>query len=272
MPGFLGQFEHGAMRRLRSRLLRRGTDATDIAAKRSCLVIAAHPMEETLGCAATIMRKVAAGRDVHVALVTDGRESHKSAVIPPKDFAQIRHTETVKACERMGIPRERVVFFDVQDGHVQHHAKDLSVWLEELLISISPDEVLSPSPIDEQIDNRTTAAVVRRMAEMRVIKAPVYEYPVRFWSMAAWTGAGASAWRLVASPASVAGSMRARVVRTHGFLERKREVLMCHASQVTNLTGERGWATLTPRFTANFFLTHEIFFELPRAEASRAAA
>lgn len=265
----LHQFEQSAMRRLRAKLLRRGQDVTERAAQRSCLVIAPHPDDETLGCGATIMRKVAAGKAVHVAIVTDGRASHKSVLVPPKDLAQIRHTEAVRACELMGVPRERVVFLDVQDGHVQHAGKDLAVWLEEILISTAPDELLAPSPIDKNPDHRAIAAVVRRLLAMGVIRCPVLEYPVWFWTFRAWMEPGQTqpmrALRLMTTPGWAASGLSPVLVRTDGFLDRKREALACHKSQTTNMTGEASWATLEPAFLENFFQSHEMFFELAAA-------
>lgn len=265
----LQQFEHSAMRRLRAKLLRRGQDVTERATQRSCLVIAPHPDDETLGCGATVMRKVAAGKAVHVAIVTDGRASHKSVLVPPKDLAQIRHTEAVKACEAMGVPRERVVFLDVQDGHAQHAQKDLAVWLEEILISTNPDEVLSPSPIDKNPDHRAIASVVRRLVSVGSLRCPVLEYPVWFWTLRSWMEPGKTnplrAMQMFALPGLATSGLSPVLVRTDGFLERKREALMCHKSQMTNMTGEATWSTLEPAFIENFFQPHEIFFELPPA-------
>src|SRR5690349_19075047 len=60
-------------------LLSRAEDVTSQAAARSCLVLAPHPDDETLGCGATIMRKRAAGTPVHVVIATDGRHSLASS-------------------------------------------------------------------------------------------------------------------------------------------------------------------------------------------------
>jgi GlcNAc-PI de-N-acetylase len=60
---------------MRSLLRHLGTDVTHSAARRSCVVIAPHPDDETLGAGATIMRKVDAGTPVHVVVATDGSKS-----------------------------------------------------------------------------------------------------------------------------------------------------------------------------------------------------
>jgi hypothetical protein len=68
-----------ARRGIRSALKWSARDFTDSAAGRAALVIAPHPDDETLGCGATILRKVSAGSSVTVLIVTDGRHSHRSA-------------------------------------------------------------------------------------------------------------------------------------------------------------------------------------------------
>ncbi len=58
---------------LLGRLLRAsGRDVTDDSTRRSCLVLAPHPDDETLGCAVTMMRRIEAGSAVHVLVASDG--------------------------------------------------------------------------------------------------------------------------------------------------------------------------------------------------------
>ena len=65
----------------RTALGRTAHDLTDVVATRSALVLAPHPDDETIGCGATILRKVAAGTPVTVFVATDGRHSHRSAAL-----------------------------------------------------------------------------------------------------------------------------------------------------------------------------------------------
>src|SRR4029450_12640391 len=46
---------------VKAAVVARGTDVTEASATRSCLVVAPHPDDETLGCGVTIMRKLEAG-------------------------------------------------------------------------------------------------------------------------------------------------------------------------------------------------------------------
>src|ERR1700761_6094021 len=57
-------------------------DMTEQTEKRSCVVLAPHPDDETLGCAVTIMRKLAMGSRVHLLIATDGRHAHPGSRLP----------------------------------------------------------------------------------------------------------------------------------------------------------------------------------------------
>ncbi len=52
----------------------------------------------------------------------------------------------------------------------------------------------------------------------------------------------------------------AEAVSTAGFLDVKRQALLAHRSQTSNLTGEDDWAVLDDRFLADFLLPVEIAF------------
>src|SRR5579872_2311666 len=77
-----------------------GTDVTHDSARRSCVVIAPHPDDETLGAGATIMRKVDAGTPVHVVVATDGC---KSPVGDPSAVAALRARELAAAASVLGL-------------------------------------------------------------------------------------------------------------------------------------------------------------------------
>jgi hypothetical protein len=62
----------------RPSLLSRAKEVTSKPATRSCVVPGPHPDDETLGCGATIMRKIVTGTPVEVVIATDGRHSQQS--------------------------------------------------------------------------------------------------------------------------------------------------------------------------------------------------
>jgi LmbE family N-acetylglucosaminyl deacetylase len=265
-----------AMGRLRSALFRRAQDATGQAAMRSCLVIAPHPDDETLGCGATMARKVAAKRRVNVMVCTDGRNSHRSALIPPNDLAQIREVECTEACRTLGVPKEDIEFLRYEDGHLSHRMDDLFHELTDAIAACKPDEIYSPSPIDRSPDHRAIAAVMDELVRRGVVSCPVLEYPIWFWTARAWArdahGSPLSVLPTLLMPGRAANTLRPVAVSTDGFLDLKREALEKHKSQMTNLTGEPGWATLDANFLSHFFLPAEMFFTGRIAAGQRKAA
>src|SRR5438270_6970368 len=89
-------------------LLSRAEDVTSQTAARSCLVLAPHPDDETIGCGATIMRKLAAGTPVRVVIATDGRHSNHSSKLSADALVEIRKEETRRACAILGLRRENI--------------------------------------------------------------------------------------------------------------------------------------------------------------------
>src|SRR6516162_4744018 len=86
-------------------LLSRAEDMTAQTATRSCLVLAPHPDDETLGCGATIMRKLAAGTPVQVIIAADGNW-YRSSKLSVDAVNEIREEEARRACAILGLPYE----------------------------------------------------------------------------------------------------------------------------------------------------------------------
>lgn len=265
-----------AMRRLRSALFDSAQDATGQSSLRSCLVIAPHPDDETLGCGATIARKVQAKRRVNVMVCTDGRHSHHSSLIPPNDLAQIREVECTEACKTLGVPKEDIEFLRYEDSHLSHRMDDLFHEITDAVAACKPDEILSPSPIDRNPDHRAIAAVMDELVRRGVVSCPVLEYPVWFWTARAWAkdshGSPMAVLPTILMPSRAAHSLRPVQISTEGFLDIKREALAKHKSQVSNLTGEQDWAVLDSHFLSHFFLPAELFFTGRAPAGQRKAA
>lgn len=265
-----------AMRRLRSALYRHAKDVTEDSALRSSLVIAPHPDDETLGCGASIARKVQSRRRVNVVVCTDGRNSHRSALVPPADLAQIREVECMEACKVLGVPKEDIEFLRFEDGHLTHRMDDLLHELADAIAACKPDEILSPSPIDRNPDHRAIAAVMDELVRRGVVTCPVLEYPVWFWTARSWAkdahGSPLAVLPTLLMPSRTATALQPVRISTEGWLDAKREALSKHKSQVSNLTGEAGWAVLDHNFLSHFFLPSELFFTGRTPAAQRKAA
>ena len=123
-------------------LVARAKDVTVQTAARSCLVLAPHPDDETLGCGATIMRKLAAGTRVEIIIATDGRHSVNSDKVSAAALAEIREEEARCAAAVLGLPSENIVFLRFEDGRLTGNRQTLRDRLFAIFEQINPDEIL----------------------------------------------------------------------------------------------------------------------------------
>ena len=82
----------------------------DVIGDGTCLIIAPHPDDESLGCGGLIAACCAAGRPPVVAVLTDGSGSHpNSRLYPPSRLAALREAEVTQAVRMLGLPAERLI-------------------------------------------------------------------------------------------------------------------------------------------------------------------
>jgi LmbE family N-acetylglucosaminyl deacetylase len=271
MKRLLRPLQPAAFTALQRVLFARGRDVTAELTGGPLLVIAPHPDDETLGCGAAIMRTADADHAVHIVIVCDGRHSHKEAGVPADRMAEIRRGEVLEACRRMGVPPERVTLLGHEDRHVAASAREAAEGLERIVAETNPKVILAPSGIDAHPDHRAIHAIVCRLVERGRIKAPVYEYPVWFWSPGAWMTLRDPALRrliqLALRPLRTAVRSRPLLVRTDGYLERKRHAMDAFESQMRKNPEHPEWPVLAEDFLASFFRRYELFFPLLGAGA-----
>jgi LmbE family N-acetylglucosaminyl deacetylase len=90
---------------------------------RSVAVLAAHPDDESLGCAGTLALLRRAGVPVSVAFATDG-EATRGAVTERSETARLRRAEATEACRRLGI--DDVAFWGLPDGDLPARINELA--------------------------------------------------------------------------------------------------------------------------------------------------
>jgi LmbE family N-acetylglucosaminyl deacetylase len=233
-------------------------DETADSACRSALVLAPHPDDETIGCGATILRKVAAGAAVHVLVVTDGRHSHRSAALSPEALAELRRKEMAQAAERLGLPADSVRWAGFEDGTVSRREDELVTVVKKLIAELAPDEVFT-TPADEPHPDH---AAVGRAARKAANRQRVLEYPVWLWG----------SWPLrrgdrLGSTLSAAGKLAARKavkVSTDGFLAGKLHALEAHESQLRRpaaVPESDEWAGLPADILAAASEPYELFIK-----------
>jgi len=240
-------------------------DVTARVATTSCVVLAPHPDDETLGCGALIARKTSAGAAVWVAFASLGTDSHRSRHLTSQQLGEIRRAEAREACRRLGVAEERVLFLSEVD-RIATAAAPIAAALGALLDTARPDELYVVSGLDEHPDHAALNAIVTDRLASGAIACPVYEYPVWFWAdrQAArrWL---AGVGRTIAKVRDARGGYLAPVaVSTDGFLAQKRRALAAHATQVTRYRTDEPWSTLQDiddsRWLERFFGPHELFF------------
>jgi LmbE family N-acetylglucosaminyl deacetylase len=252
----------------------RARDFTGRIGSGSCLVLAPHPDDETLGCGVTIMRKLAASASVWVAIVTDGRHSHHSAMITGSELAGIRRSEAVEACRILGLEAGKVRFLDYEDQALSKNMAPLTEQLRTLIAEIEPREIYLPSAIDSNPDHRALNAAALAAIERTKADIDVFEYPIWFWDPRAWVDIGSPpltmAWQLMTRPIGALFTLRPMFVRGGDYLARKRTAFAAHRSQATNLTGERDWAVMDDETLSLLIRKDELFFCRRRSKATHA--
>jgi LmbE family N-acetylglucosaminyl deacetylase len=266
-----GQLLDRARRAVKAAVVARGTDVTEASAGRRCLVVAPHPDDETLGCGVTIMRKLDAGTPVKVVIASDGRRSSVSRVISPEELVGIRRTEALEAAVRLGLDHDAVVFLDLEDQGLSDRLPEMADRLAEVIDDFRPEEILVSSVLDRHPDHHAVGRAIRRLMATGTVTCRVAEYPMGFWRSLPWPmrsrprGSAQVAWSFLSGSVETVARLRPELVRTDGYMDRKRHVLDAYASQLTNLTGEPDWWTLPDPFLAHFLGPYEV--HLPVREA-----
>lgn len=250
-------------------------DDTTGSATRSCLVIAPHPDDETIGCGATIAAKRAHLTPVTVVIVADGRHAQSnSRLVDAERLAKIRSEEVVAACEALGVDRGHVLQLGYEDTHVDEREDSLVDELSEIISSVDPDELLVISRHDHHPDHRAVNRATYRALARLDHQARVSEFPVWSWIDGPWLDQRARspvgrALNLFAAPLRTIAGGRPTVVSTTGVLDEKQAALAAHASQTTPYTDEPEWAVMDEPMLEPFVGDFEVFLPGRNASAGR---
>ena len=264
-----GRLVDRVRRLVKAAVVARGSDVTAASAGRSCLVVAPHPDDETLGCGVTIMRKLDAGTPVKVAIATDGRRSSESKVMSAEELVRVRRQEALEATGRLGLGPGDVVFLEFEDQGLADNLAELTERLAALVEGFRPQELLVASVLDHHPDHHAVGQAARRLLAAGAFDGRVAEYPMGFWRTMPWRGrprgAARTAWSFLSGSVAAVARLRPELVRTDGYLDRKRHVLDAYASQLTNLTGEAEWWTLDDPFLEHFLGPYEVHLPVRRS-------
>jgi LmbE family N-acetylglucosaminyl deacetylase len=124
---------------------------------RRVLVIAAHPDDETIGCAGAIMHHVEAGDSVKVLIVTDGSGS-RAGGLSPQEMARVRRREVDQLAQFWSA----VAFERLDYAESRWSEPDLVSELRRVLASYHPDLVYAPSCVDFHPEHIIVAKALAR--------------------------------------------------------------------------------------------------------------
>jgi len=258
-------------RRLRCRFHAGLRDETVTRSKTSAMVFAPHQDDETLGCGGTVILKTRAGAPVSLVFMTDGATSHRQ-FMREEELRSLRKTEASKAAAVLGLVPENVHFLDFPDGKLNRFHAEAAAKVVSLLDLRRPDEVYVPYRFDGTPDHESTYAVVIEAMKNSGRSVEICEYPVWFWNRWPWVPMELNFDRDSAREALKAlwdclGLRRFEEFRSGVFvgdtLEKKRQALDQHRSQMTVLMNGTNWPTLADisggEFLRCFFQEYEVF-------------
>jgi LmbE family N-acetylglucosaminyl deacetylase len=247
-----------ALRYRRRRIRGAARDETDAVVRRSALVLAPHPDDETLGCGAVILRKLAAGTPVTVVVVADGRHSHRSGYLTPEGVGALRRTEMLEVGRRLGLPPKSLRQLGFEDRTLTRREDDLVGVVGELITELNPDEVYVTGAFEPHADHSALGRATRRALEQRDEPPLLMEYPIWMWSQM-YDGGTPAPLRIRMATAKAALDLlflrrKPAKVRAAEFVAGKMHALEGHASQLGHPAGipsdEHWWALPQPLLDA----------------------
>ena len=135
------------------------------------LVIAPHPDDEILGVGGTIAKRVNAGDEVYVCVVTKGQE-----VMFEKDFIEQVREECREADRKIGV--KETIFLDFPAVMLEAVPRyKFNGKISEVVQNINPDEVYIPHRGDMQIDHQMVVD-----ASMVAVRPRGNSYPRRVYA------------------------------------------------------------------------------------------
>ena len=168
---------------------------------RRVLVLAPHPDDEVLMCGGTIARLADGGSSVRVVVASDGGAT-KAAPGGTDAIENLRRTEAVAACERLGVTD--VHFLAHPDGRLDEVEAALAADIGRHLAEFGPDAVFLPWYLDGHGDHQ---------ALNRAFVAAEPKSEIEVWAGEVWTPVPAN-----------------RIVDITGTMPRKEEALRAHAT------------------------------------------
>ena len=169
------------------------------------IIIAPHPDDEILCCAARIRRDIKEGVRYKVVYITDGDAYGAYEFAKSKQYGQTRRQESTKAMKRLGVPKSDLIFLNFPDGNLHRLKSDTpitsaytgqnqsvkayqsgSVYTEGELKSLlrniftdyPPAQIYIPSQDDTHPDHRQSGEITTKLVAEMELDTELLEYTV----------------------------------------------------------------------------------------------
>ena len=216
------------------------------------LIVAPHPDDESLGCGGAIALLRELEIEVAVLVLSDGALSHpNSKKFPAEKLRDLREREILEALEVLDVAAETVEFFRFRDRSVPNeNSANFAEAVERCrryLIESNPQTILVPWRRDPHPDHRAAFSIISA-AKNNLPPPRVIEYPIWLWEIAE------------SADAPLANEVAARKLNVSRVLEKKRQAVFRHASQITDLIDDdpQGFR-LSEKILENFLTDWEIY-------------
>jgi LmbE family N-acetylglucosaminyl deacetylase len=158
----------------------------DVIGGGTCLILAPHPDDESLGCGGLIANCVAAGRLPLVVVLTDGAGSHPhSRAFPPERLRAVRAQEVRDAVACLGLPPDRVVLLNEPDTAAPHSGPRFDAMVARLTGLVRQEAactaILAPWRHDPHCDHEAASLVAAAVAALTGVRHVAY--PVWGWTL-----------------------------------------------------------------------------------------
>lgn len=220
----------------------------------SCLIVAPHPDDESLGCGGLIAKLRKQHCLVNVVITTDGSQSHpNSSNYPEKERIEVRSRELIHALQVLEVDETNIHFLEGKDAAFpQSNEPGFDNFKEKLKIIISrvnPQLCLIPYELDPHCDHRSAWQLLNAaLGEVATNGITVWEYPIWLYEIA----------RPEDLPVLKEGELK--YVDIDLFIHKKREAIAAHVSQTTDLINDDPHGFVLSQEMINNFLTGREYF------------
>lgn len=224
----------------------------DVVGDGTCLILAPHPDDESLGCGGLIAACAAAGRPPLVVVLTDGAGSHpNSRAYPPDRLRAVRAREARDAVACLGLSADRAIFLNQPDTAAPYDGPDFDAVVTRLVALIRQEAnctaILAPWRHDPHCDHEAASLAACTVGAVTGIRSMTF--PVWGWTLdgaAPLPEAPASGWRLDIG----------------AFFPAKRAAIQAHRSQYGDLiTDDPDGFRLPPALLSVFDSPYETYIQ-----------